>query len=138
MALLELERMGKRYKRGSRVALDDVVDGDPRGRNGRRMGRAPIRPLDAAADRRRDRNAGHRHGALRGRPTSPPGIERSSGRASATADASSLASRGPTVLDQLIAGQLGRRVRAVRRACSCLEGVGARTGRLVCGACGRA
>lgn len=109
MALLELERIGKSYKRGSRVALDDVsmevhtnemvvIWGE------RQSGRSTLLRVAAGIE------------------TPDTGMVRFEGGELTTRDQKKLGQgigycrrefrlrRGPTVLDQLIAGQLGRRV----------------------------
>ncbi len=110
MALLELERIGKRYKRGSRVALDDasmeihagemvVIWGE------RQSGRSTLLRIAARIE------------------TPDTGTVRFEGDCLTARDQKKLGQSigycrrefrrrlGPTVLDQLIAGQLGRRVR---------------------------
>jgi ABC-type sugar transport system ATPase subunit len=132
MALLELERVGKRYKRGSRVALDDVSMEIHAGEmvvvwGERQSGRSTLLRIAAGIE--------------------PPdtGTVRFEGSDLTAQDQKKLGQgvgycrrefhrkRGPTVLDQLIPGQLGRRVtqsaaltqawRALERvqACACAD-----------------
>jgi ABC-type multidrug transport system ATPase subunit len=109
MALLELERVGKRYKRGSRVALDDVSMEIHAGEmivvwGERQSGRSTLLRIAAGIE------------------TPNIGTVRFEGR-DLTARATKVLgdgigycrrefrrNRGPTVLDQLTGGQLGRRV----------------------------
>jgi energy-coupling factor transporter ATP-binding protein EcfA2 len=109
MALLELERVGKRYRRGSRVALEDVSIEIHAGEmvvvwGERQSGRSTL--LRIATGIETPDTGTVRFGAVdlttRDRKRLGQGIgfcRREFRRR-----------RGPTVLDQLIAGQLGRRI----------------------------
>jgi ABC-type sugar transport system ATPase subunit len=109
MALLELEHVGKCYKRGSRVALDDVSMEIHTGEmvvvwGERQSGRSTLLRIAAGIE------------------TPDAGTVRFESRDLTTRDRKKLGQgvgycrrefrrqRGPTVIDQLIAGQLGRRV----------------------------
>lgn len=109
MALLELEHVGKRYRRGVRVALDDVSMEIHAGEmvvvwGERQSGRSTLLRIAAGIE------------------TPDIGTVRFEGDDLTTRDRKKLGQdvgycrrefrrqRGPTVLDQLIAGQLGRRV----------------------------
>lgn len=125
MALLELEHIGKRYKRGSRVVLDDVSMEIHEGEmvvvwGERQSGRSTLLRIVAGIE------------------TPDIGIVRFDGGDLTTRDQKKLGQgvgycrrefrprRGPTVLDQLIAGQLGRRVpqpKALAHAWRALERV---------------
>lgn len=129
MALLEFERVDKRYKRGSRVALDDVSLEIHAGEmvviwGERQSGRSTLLRIAAGIE--------------------PPdtGTVRFEGGENTTRDQKKLGQgvgycrrefpsrRGPTILDHLIAGQLGRRVpqsAALTRAWRALERVQARS-----------
>lgn len=125
MTLLELEHVGKRYNRGSRVALDDVsmeihvgemvvVWGD------RQSGRSTLLRIAAGIE-------GPDTGTVRfaGRPlTARTG--KLLGEGIGYCRREFRRNRGPTVLDQLITGQLGRRIPqgvAVAHAWKALERV---------------
>ncbi|HTC58810.1 MAG TPA: ATP-binding cassette domain-containing protein [Solirubrobacteraceae bacterium] len=109
MALLELERIGKRYKHGARVALNDVSMEIQAGEmivvwGERQSGRSTLLRIAAGIE------------------TPDTGTVRFDGGDLTTRDRKKLGEdvgycrrdfrrrQGPTVLDQLIAGQLGRRV----------------------------
>ncbi len=109
MALFELERVGKRYKRGARVALNDVSMEIHAGEmivvwGERQSGRSTLLRIAAGIE------------------TPDTGTVRFEGGDLTTRDRKKLGQglgycrrefrrrQGPTVLDQLIAGQLGRRV----------------------------
>ena len=109
MTLLELERVGKRYKRGARVALNDVSMEIHAGEmivvwGERQSGRSTLLRIAAGIE------------------TPDTGMVRFEGRDLTARDRKKLGQglgycrrefrrrQGPTVLDQLIAGQLGRRV----------------------------
>ncbi len=135
MALLELEHVGKRYKRGSRVALDDVsmeihasemvvVWGE------RQSGRSTLLRIAAGIE------------------TPDTGTVRFEGDEITTRDRKKLGQgvgycrrefrrrRGPTVLDQSDRGAARTQSSAVRGADSRVESSGARTGQTVCRAYG--
>jgi energy-coupling factor transporter ATP-binding protein EcfA2 len=125
MALLELELVGKRYRRGSRVALEDVSLEIHAGEmvviwGERRSGRSTLLRIAAGIE------------------TPDTGTVRFEGDELAVRDRKGLGEgvgycwrefrrrRGPTVLDHLVAGQLGRRVpqsAALARAWRALERV---------------
>ncbi|HXP99275.1 MAG TPA: ATP-binding cassette domain-containing protein [Solirubrobacteraceae bacterium] len=129
MTLLELERVGKRYRRGSRVALEDVSIEIHAGEmvviwGERRSGRSTLLRIAAGIE------------------TPDTGTIRFEGADLTTRDRKKLGEgvaycrrefprqRGQTVLDQLIAGQFGRRVPrpvALARAWRALERVQARS-----------
>jgi putative ABC transport system ATP-binding protein len=128
MALIELERIGKRYDRGSRVALDDVSMEIHAGEmlvvwGERRSGRstllriaAGIEAPDTGTVRFDSDQLTARHRRLLGKGISFCRLE-------------FRRNRGSTVLDQLIVGQLGRRVpqaTALTKAWEALERVQAR------------
>jgi ABC-type sugar transport system ATPase subunit len=109
MTLLGLEHVGKRYKRGARVAIEDVSMEIHSGEmivvwGERQSGRSTLLRIAAGIE------------------TPDTGVVRFEGGDLATRDRRKLGQgvsycrrefrppRGPTVLDQLIAGQLGRRV----------------------------
>ncbi|HEV7937235.1 MAG TPA: ATP-binding cassette domain-containing protein [Solirubrobacteraceae bacterium] len=129
MALLELERVDKRYRRGSRVALDGVSIEIHPGEmvviwGERQSGRSTLLRIAAGIE------------------TPDAGIVRFEGDDLIPRDQKKLGQgigycrrefrhgRGPTVLDQLVVGQLGRRVpepTAVAQAWRALERVQARS-----------
>lgn len=125
MTLLELERVGKRYRRGSRVVLEDVSVEIHAGEmvvvwGERRSGRSTLLRI-AAGIETPDTGTVRFHGTdltARDRKKLGEGVgycRREFPR-----------QRGQTVLDQLIAGQLGRRVprdAALARAWRALERV---------------
>jgi len=128
MVLIELERVGKSYNRGSRVALDDVSMEIHAGEmvvvwGERRSGRSTLLRIAAgieAPDTGTVRFDGDcltaRHRRLLGNGIGYCRLE-------------FRRNRGPTVLDQLIVGQLGRRVpqaTALTKAWDALERVQAR------------
>ncbi|HEY5287957.1 MAG TPA: ATP-binding cassette domain-containing protein [Solirubrobacteraceae bacterium] len=109
MTLLELERVGKRYKRGGRVALGDVS-----------MEIHPGELVVVWGERQSGRSTLLRIAA--GIETPDTGAVKFEGAELTTQDRKKLGQdvgycrrdfrrrQGPTVLDQLISGQLGRRV----------------------------
>jgi ABC-type sugar transport system ATPase subunit len=129
MTLLELDHVGKRYKRGSRVALDNVSMEIHAGEmvvvwGERQSGRSTLLRIIAGIE------------------TPDTGTVRFEGRDLTTRNRKKLGRgigycrrdfrrwRGPVVLDQLIAGQLGRRVpqsTALAHAWKALERVQARS-----------
>ncbi len=129
MALIELERIGKRYNRGSRVALDDVSMEIHAGEmvvvwGERRSGRSTLLRIAAGIE------------------VPDTGIVRFDGNSLMARRRKLLGqgigycrrefrgNRGPTVLDQLITGQLGRRIpqaTALTQAWQVLERVRARS-----------
>lgn len=129
MTLLELEHVGKRYNRGSRVALDDVSMEIHAGEmvvvwGERQSGRSTLLRIAAGIE-------GPDTGMVRfaGRPLTPqPG--KLLGEGIGYCRREFRRNRGPTVLDQLITGQLGRRVpqaAALTHAWKALERVQARS-----------
>lgn len=127
MTLLKLEYVGKRYKRGSRVALDDVSMDIDAGEmvvvwGERQSGRSTLLRI-AAGIEAPDTGVVRFHGddlAARGGKMLGNGIgycRREFRRR-----------WGPTVLDQLTTGQLGRRVPAAHSADPRMEGTGAGPG----------
>ncbi len=127
MTLLKLEHIGKRYKRGSRVALDDVSMDIDAGEmvvvwGERQSGRSTLLRISAGLE------------------APDTGVVRFGGDGVMARDGKLLgagigfcrrefrARRGPTVLDQLMPGQFGRRVPrpiALTRAWQALQRVGA-------------
>ena len=128
MALLELEQVGKRYNRGSHVALDGVSMEIHAGEmvvvwGERQSGRSTLLRIAAGIE-------GPDTGMVRfaGRPLTPQ-AGKLLGDGIGYCRREFRRNRGPTVLDQLITGQLGRRVPqpvAVAHAWKALERVQAR------------
>jgi ABC-type sugar transport system ATPase subunit len=129
MTLLELEHVGKRYNRGSRIALDDVSIEIHAGEmvvvwGERQSGRSTLLRIAAGIEVPDT-------GTVRfaGRPLTPrPG--KLLGEGIGYCRREFRRNRGPTVLDQLITGQLGRRVPqavALAHAWKALERVQARS-----------
>lgn len=128
MALIELKRIGKCYNSGSRVALDDVSMEIHAGEmvvvwGERRSGRSTLLRIAAGIEAPDTGTVSFDGDQLTARRRKLLGNGISYCRLEFRRN------RGPTVLDQLLVGQLGRRVSqatALTRACEALERVQAR------------
>jgi ABC-type sugar transport system ATPase subunit len=129
MALLELEHISKRYNRGSRVVLDDVSMEIHAGEmvvvwGERQSGRSTLLRITAGIEEPEIGTV-----CFAGRPLTT-GAGKLLGEGIGYCRREFRRNRGPTVLDQLITGQLGRRVpqaTALTRAWKALERVQARS-----------